>query len=102
MPLRRKDKPLFYGVYGNAYGLFLKSRSPEFFHKLEEKGELQEYLANIQEKQEKRADELLKKYSKELGIDDWLRGADYLEYLRRIFKAQELVREDLLGGLKEK
>lgn len=92
-----KKSTLHYGVYGNAHAADLQKNNPAYYKELEENGTLGDYLESYQEKQKEAADRLTEKYEEELGVDEMLKHLDYAEYMIRVFKAQVLVRNALLG-----
>lgn len=93
----KSEKPLHYGVYGNAHAADLRKTNPAYYKELEETGILQDYLESYQEKQKEIAERLTEEYEEQLGVNEMLKGLDQAEYMIRLFKVQVLVRNAMLG-----
>lgn len=93
------EKPLYFGVYGNARAKFLKERQPALFAALKSSGTLDEYLEGYQKAYVIRAENLTKQYEKKFHITPWLRQVNYFEYAKRCFQVQVAVRDEIMKQL---
>ena len=83
------------GVWGQMREEYLKKHNPNLYEKLQEEGELEEYLNGYQIAYSNRAEKMAKEMSAERGLNETLYNQDSLEWILETEKIQEEVKETL-------
>ena len=82
-------KKNFYGVWGQLREEYLRTNKPEEYSSLISSGELENYLASVQEEYSARAERLANELARERGINPQLYKTDSLKWLLESEKIQE-------------
>jgi|GEM_PF-3540766 len=93
------EKPLFYGVYGNARAQWLKKNQPEVYQALEKSGSLFDYLDGYQKAYVNRANQLTEKLEKKYKVTPWLKQNNYFRYAELCLKIQQQVRDEIMKNI---
>ena len=83
------------GVWGQMREEYLKEHKPDLYEKLQEEGELEEYLTGYQIAYSNRAEKMANEMASERGVNEELYTQDSLEWILATEKIQEEIRVTL-------
>lgn len=96
---KKKSKPMYYGVYGNMRGVWIKNNDRELYDALEASGGLEEYLDGYQRSYEKKFEYLYESMKEEYQIQDHLHSSNFVQFIIRheklFFAIREIIRKEI-------
>lgn len=97
LSLPKENHPI--GRWGRMRKAYLRDHRPILYNQLILTGELQTYLADVNEQAEERLDRIIEQMAKADGITEALKASDQMEWVRRMNSIHNRAEEIILAEL---